>query len=262
MPEHPVSTLYRGSRRASDLLAEGVERIEDISAPLEGIMERQRRAVSTGNLVVEGDLAAALTAFASPMAFLDFETVGLPIPAWPGCSPYDNVPVQFSVHVERSGEMDHREWLAEGPGDPRRPLALALLEACAGVDRVAAYNAGFERGVIQYLALACPDLAPPLTALASRLLDLLPVVREHVYHPTFGGSFSLKSVLPALANQGYADLAVADGGTASVNLTRLLFDTLADDERDVLRRDLLAYCARDTWALVLLLRRLREVASS
>jgi hypothetical protein len=72
----------------------------------------------------------------------------------------------------------------------------------------------------------------------------------------------LKSVLPALANQGYADLAVADGGTASVNLTRLLFDTLADDERDVLRRDLLAYCARDTWALVLLLRRLREVASS
>src|SRR5450759_1607652 len=32
----------------------------------------------------------------------------------------------------------------------------------------------------------------------SRLWDLLPVVRNHVYHPAFAGSFSLKAVLPAL----------------------------------------------------------------
>ena len=31
-----------------------------------------------------------------------------------------------------------------------------------------------------------------------RLWDLLPVVRNHVYHPAFAGSFSLKDVLPAL----------------------------------------------------------------
>jgi hypothetical protein len=194
------------------------------------------------------------------MAFLDFETISLAVPEWPGCAPYDSAPVQFSVHIERVGGLEHHQWLAEGPGDPRRDLALALVDACAGAKTIAAYNAGFERGVIEDLAGACPDLARPLMALARRLVDLLPVVREHVYHPTFGGSFGLKSVLPGLTGHGYDDLALADGGTASASLERFLFDTLAAAERETLRRDLLAYCARDTWALVLLLERLRELA--
>jgi hypothetical protein len=259
-PEHPVATLYRGDRLVPALLAEGVERIEDITRPLDGIMDRQRRAIRAGGLLVEGDLAAALIPFKGPMAFLDFETISLAVPAWPGCSPYDNAPVQFSVHIERSGNLEHHEWLAEGPGDPRRDLALALIDACTGAKTIAAYNAGFERGVIEDLAGACPDLASPLTALARRLVDLLPVVREHVYHPTFGGSFGLKSVLPGLTGQGYDDLALADGGTASASLDRFLFEALVVEERETLRRDLLAYCARDTWALVLLLERLRALA--
>ncbi len=195
------------------------------------------------------------------MAFLDFETVGLAIPAWPGCSPYDNVPVQFSVHVERGGGLDHHEWLARDPVTLDARSRGRLLDACAGVETVG----GLQRR-IRARGHPGPGACVPRPRTAAHRpreppLDLLPVVREHVYHPTFGGSFSLKSVLPALANQGYGDLAVADGGTASASLVRLLFDTLADEERDVLRRDLLAYCARDTWALVLLLRRLRELAA-
>ena len=124
-----------------------------------------------------------------------------------------------------------------------------------------AYNAPFERTAIEGLAAACPDLAAGLLGLSHRLVDLLPIVREHVYDPAFGGSFSLKAVLPALVGEGYGDLAIADGGLASVNLVRLLFEAVADGERVVLRKNLLAYCARDTWGLVLLLRRLRELAT-
>jgi hypothetical protein len=261
LPEHHVSSLYRGRRRAAALLAEGVERIEDIAVPLDGVRERQRRAVQTGQLVVENGLASALVPFVSPIAFLDFETVGLAVPCWPGCSPYDTTPVQFSVHTERDGEMEHRAWLAEGPQDPRRPLALALLDACSGARTVVAYNAGFERRVIADLAVACPDLAAPLTALAGRVLDLLRIVREHVYHPDFDGSFGLKSVLPALTTQGYDDLAIADGGLASADLSGLLFEPLGAEERHALRSNLLAYCERDTWGLFLMLRRLRELAT-
>ena len=39
---------------------------------------------------------------APPVAFLDFETVGLAVPVWHGCHPYDQVPVQFSCHVART----------------------------------------------------------------------------------------------------------------------------------------------------------------
>ena len=48
------------------------------------------------------------------------------IPVWPGCRPYDPVPVQFSAHIEPSRKgtrARHVEWLADGPGDPRPEIA-------------------------------------------------------------------------------------------------------------------------------------------
>lgn len=90
-----------------------------------------------------------------------------------------------------------------------------------------------------------------------------PIVRDHVYHPDFGGSFSIKKVLPALVpGRGYDDLAIRDGGTASSKLEVLLLgeDELSSSARHVLRRDLLEYCARDTLAMVQLHERLRALA--
>ena len=48
------------------------------------------------------------------------------------------------------------------------------------------------------MAEALPTLTTPPQSIVDRLVDLLPVIRDYVYHPDFGGSFSLKSVLPAL----------------------------------------------------------------
>jgi hypothetical protein len=94
-------------------------------------------------------------------------------------------------------------------------------------------------------------------------VDLLPIVREHVYHPAFGGSFSLKRVLPALVpGLGYDDLAIGEGALASVALERLLWggDAVGHAERIQLRADLMGYCARDTLGLARLLDRLRSLA--
>ncbi|MGH7350274.1 MAG: DUF2779 domain-containing protein, partial [Candidatus Rokuibacteriota bacterium] len=121
----------------------------------------------------------------------------------------------------------------------------------------------FERDRIRELAVAVPRLAGRLAALATQVVDLLPVVRNHVSHPDFGGSFSLKRVLPALVpDLGYAGLAIAEGETASLELGRLLFhgDRMEPAERARLREDLLAYCHQDTWGLVRLLERLRGLA--
>lgn len=86
--------------------------------------------------------------------------------------------------------------------------------------------------------------------------------RDHVYHPASNGSFSLKSVYPALVGRdGYDGLDVADGGTASVELERLMFDTeLGEDERERIRSSLLEYCGMDTQALVELVERLRSLS--
>jgi hypothetical protein len=86
-----------------------------------------------------------------------------------------------------------------------------------------------------------------------------------VYHPDFHGSFSIKAVLnPLVPDLSYDDLIIVDGLTASVEIARLLFvaQKIAPEERARVRLDLLAYCERDTWAMVRLLERLRELAAS
>jgi hypothetical protein len=128
---------------------------------------------------------------------------------------------------------------------------------------VVAYNAGFEKGRLEDLAKALPGQAVELRDIVSRLVDPLPVVREHVYHPDFEGSFSLKYVLPALVpDLGYNDLSIGDGETASRELTRLVLadPTFLPADPALKREQLLRYCERDTLAMVRVFSRLRELA--
>ena len=118
---------------------------------------------------------------------------------------------------------------------------------------------------IRELKEAVPDLAGSLIELESKLVDLLPVVRNNVYAPAFKGSFSLKAVLnPLVPDLTYDDLVIVDGRLASVEIARMLFVShkIPVEERDRVRQDLLDYCERDTWATVKLLERLRDLAGT
>ncbi len=76
-----------------------------------------------------------------------------------------------------------------------------------------------------------PEFADDLLAIEARLVDLLRVMRANVYHPDFGGSFSLKTVAPALVpGFTYADLDVGDGGAASTALEALIVDGKPKDD--------------------------------
>lgn len=266
IPKHHVSTLYRiPDARVAQLTAAGVERIADLPRDFaaSGPMRRQIDAVRRRRIVVEPGLAEALSALAEPIAFLDFETVNPPIPRWPGCAPYEHVPVQMSCHLEGPAGPAHHEWLADGRRDPRPGIAKAVVSSCAGAATVLAYNATFERQCLAALAAAVPSRAADLGAISARLVDLLAIVRDHVYHPNFLGSFSLKSVLPVLVEGlSYDDLVIRDGAAAQAALERLLLfpEGLHPGEKSALRANLLAYCARDSLAMVRLLARLRSLA--
>ena len=146
--------------------------------------------------------------------------------------------------------------------DPRPQIAEFLVEACSSAGCVVAYGAGYEAACIRHLAQAVPRLAQELTELESRLVDLLPIVTSFVYHPGFGGSFSLKDVVPALVPEvRYRGMEISEGRTASNELMRLLFDSRLDlQECSVIREALLGYCKQDTWAMVRLFQRLEELA--
>jgi hypothetical protein len=69
---------------------------------------------------------------------------------------------------------------------------------------------------LQQLSDVFPDLAPALQRIRGRPVDLLELVRDHVYDLNFLGNYSLKAIGPVLApGLTYKGLSIKDGLTAT-----------------------------------------------
>jgi predicted RecB family nuclease len=263
--DHITNLYLVGPKAAATYMRAGVHTIKDIPATkkLSFAAKRQIRAMKEDRLIVEPGLAKALEAFDGKLGFLDFETIARAVPVWPGMAPWEQAAAQFSYHESKpEGGYSHVGYLAEGAHDARPELARAMIDATAGATQVVTYTS-FEKTQIRALQRAVPALKGELEALEWKLIDLHPLIRDYVYHPDFRGSFSLKYVLtPMVPELTYSDLVIVDGLVASVEIARLLFvaQKIAPEERDRVRKDLLDYCERDTWAMVRLLERVRELA--
>lgn len=265
-PEDWILHMPRVTRNQYDRLVEaGVTRVVDIPEDFElhRAQRHMREAVCRDLPFVEHGLAEALRGAGPPVSYLDFETANPAVPLYPGTRPFQNIPFQWSLHCdEGDGELRHREFLADATADPRREFAETLLAALRDHDAPILVYSPFESRVLENLATIFGDLGEEIRAVRARLVDLLPIVRDCVYHIDFRGSFSIKRVAPALApGFGYGDLeGVAEGGVAAAAFHEIAADD-ADPERVArVREQLLAYCARDTLALALVHRALREQA--
>ena len=129
--------------------------------------------------------------------YLDFETFSPAVPLYAGTSPYQRIPFQWSIHYD-DGQSDvrHSEFLAEGDSDPRRDFAQKLIVAIGRTSGPIIVYSPFEASVLNDLAAFLPDLSGSLLAVIDRVCDLLPIVRAHVAHPAFLGSYSIKVVRP------------------------------------------------------------------
>ena len=198
-----------------------------------------------------------------PLYFLDFETMMPVIPRYIGTRPYQQIPFQYSLHYieEEGGPLKHKEFLAEAGTDPRRELAEHL---CADIPKdvcVTAYNKKFECGRIKELAEAFPDLADHLLNIESNIVDLLtPFQSGWYYNKDMGGSFSIKSVLPALfPNDPELDYHALDGvhnGSEAMEAFPAM-ESMTEEEQKETRKNLLAYCKLDTLAMVKVWEKLR-----
>jgi hypothetical protein len=120
---------------------------------------------------------------------------------------------------------------------------------------IIAYNTSFERTVLRELAKAVPVHADALLNMASRTVDLLPVARAHWYHRDQRGSWSIKAVLPTMADGlGYDGLEVKDGSKAQEAFLEATSPGCSPARRWALEEGLKAYCERDTWAMVVVMR--------
>jgi len=255
-PEWSIEDLPRindGLRRA--LRAAGVRSIPEIPATfrLTALQETARRVVSSGRPWASPGLRRELARIVPPAHFIDFETINPALPVYPGTRPYEVQPFQWSDHVQqRDGSFEHYEFLGDGREDPRRAFAETLIDRLADGATIVVYNAPFERTRLKDLQVVLPDLHAPIQEILDRpWVDLLQVVRDHYYHPEFRGSFSIKTVLPALVpGFGYQDLGIQGGEVASLAFLESIDPGTTPARREELRAGLLAYCGRDTEAMV------------
>ena len=193
-----------------------------------------------------------------PLYFLDFETMQDAVPQYDGAKVYGQITFQYSLHIKESetAKYEHREFLAPSDGsDPRRPLAEQLCKDIPMDVCTLAYNKMFECGRIRELAALYPDLAPHLLNIADHIVDLIDPFRAGDYYvPAMGGSFSIKSVLPALfpdepsLNYHNLDERCQNGGDAMTIFPRI--KDMEPEEAAASREALLRYCELDTWAMV------------
>lgn len=260
---------FMGAAVATKLIEAGEATIDEITdlSVLGKSTRRYMQARTRGRRVVDQEaLTAFLSTFSYPLAYFDYETTQSLLPPWDGTRPYQQVPFQYSLHIqhEPGGEVIHREYLHRDAGNPMPPVLNQLRTDLPESGSVLVWYEPFEKSRNAEMAEIYPDHAEFLEGLNARVIDLMtPFDDETITDPAFKGSASIKNVLPALLPElSYEDLEIREGASAA----RLWKDvTLIDpsaSSREQVYTDLVAYCARDTWAMVAIHQELQRMIAS
>lgn len=267
IPDYSVFNIFNlGSKNQVELYNQGIVRIEEIPDSYKMTPIQQQKVdnwKSQRTYIDREAIAEFLSTLTYPIYHLDFETFQQAVPQWIGISPYQQIPFQYSLHIEHSdGSLEHQEFIAPAGADPRYALAQQLTQDIPDNVTVLAYNMSFEKGVIEKLAQSFPNLSERLKSIIPNIRDLMvPFQKGHYVTPSMNGSYSIKYVLPALVPemaQAYKELdGVQNGGEAMNAYAGLAM--MEAEEQEQIRIALLKYCKLDTLAMVKVHQKLREV---
>jgi Domain of unknown function(DUF2779) len=266
LPESNVTQLYNGRAKKFDLLEQGVVLLKDIpdGYNLNDKQQIQRVcAISGREHIDKPEIMNFINGLRYPLYFMDFETIFEVIPRFDGIRPYQQVPFQFSIHIQKvpGGAMKHVSCLHKSGDDPRQNFIQSLNDCMGNDGTIIVYNQTFEDGRLKELGEAFEEFEASCQSMRNRMVDLLVPFRSfQYYHPEQKGSASIKKVLPALVGQGYEGLVIAEGGQASTEYVRVTYSKdVAATERMQVYADLEKYCTLDTKAMVDILEALRKI---
>ncbi len=257
IPDYSIFNISRlNSQKKFDYYRQGIINIADITDTV-GLTEFQniqiRAEQSSGSVIDRESIKGFLSTFEYPITHLDFETFQQAVPQFDGVKPFEQIPFQYSIHIDENSVLRHCEFLGKTGTDPRRELALSLLKDTPKEGTILAYNSSLEKSVIRKLAVLFEDISFELEELSDRIVDLMtPFLRGWYYTSSMKGSYSIKAVLPALVPE--MDLAykklegIQNGGQASAAWSEMI--SSSDEKRAAIRESLLRYCELDTFAMV------------
>ena len=271
MPLTSVFNLHRIGDKAFELYESGVIDIENIPSNYE-LNEKQliqHKCAKSGKPCVHKEkIKEFLETLKYPLYFMDFETYATAIPLYDGLTPYQNIPFQFSVHVQEKedGELKHYSFIAEGSSDSRKEFIEELKKVLGEEGSIIVYFQSFEKGRLEELGEIFPKHRKWVESVVKRMVDLFVPFRNFYYYDSMQqGSASLKEVLPALTGKSYEGMGIAEGNMASLSYLYITHGSIdgkkaSADEIKKIRHDLEEYCGLDTEGMVWIVEKLRELS--
>ena len=269
-----------------DLINEGYYKLGDV--PKEWITNSnhliQRECYDENKVYINKEkIKAGLDSLEYPIFHLDFETFPCPLPRFIGEKPYTQSCFEFSLHIEIEPgvcdkEKDNYVFLAtSNKEDQREEMVKKLVEKIdlSNGGCMLAQNVGFEKSRIKELSIVYPQYKKQLMKIYESGRDLLEIIDNNkelykslgfdeynystvnYYNNEQSGSYSIKKTLPLFTDLTYHDLEVQNGVEALVEYS--MFDKMNKIELEKSRKALTEYCKQDTWAMVEILRGLRNL---
>lgn len=272
-PALPDDSIYNLARLNPQLAARledaGISRIGDIPNEIvTSLAPAQIGQISTTRLgrprIDQLAISKFMQTIQYPLYFLDYETASDAVPLYDGTKPYQQIPMQYSLHILDSpeAELRHHEFLWTHKSNPMPALIEQLKTDIGPTGSIAVWYKNFECGRHTEMAEMYPEHAAFLLDLNRRVVDLIDPFQQQLYvDARFGGSASIKNVLPVLApDLSYKELDIQNGGAAQASYMQAVFGDMPREERQKVFDDLLVYCKLDTLAMVRIYEVLNEVA--
>lgn len=188
-----------------------------------------------------------------PLFFYDYETVASPIPMFDGTKPWQAAVVQYSLHtIESDGTTKHYESIIDlGAPEIKKVIDQFVADVGEPQGTFVAWNKWFECSRNSESAAIYPEHKEFFEKVNAQTFDLIDIFKNLQYfHRAFGGSASIKKVLPVLTQISYDDLEVGNGGEATKLLQEIVLGTIDPKIYPSTVKNLLTYCEQDTRAMV------------
>ncbi len=199
-----------------------------------------------------------------PLAFLDFEAAQFSIPPFQGLRPFEQLAVQFSVHLQsHSGaDLDHHDFIAPPSETLQDLLCTAFLKALPESGSIVVFNASLEVQTLRLWIKLFPEKEGLLQQALDRIVDIAPLFqRFSLYEPGMNGRRSLKSIASVLFKDLFeSDLSVPDGKHAALVYSQLQY--VSESEWPPIFENLRLYSTRDTLIIAKLIQYIQDLLRS
>ena len=176
IPEYSIFNIPgMYTNKKEELFNSGVISISDI--PSNYTLKKKEKNfidsyLSKSSIINNLEIKSELANLKYPLYFLDFETFSPAIPEFNGLHPYGQYPFQFSCHIlDKDNKLLHKEYLHKDNTDPRETVIKELIDTVNSEGTIVAYNASFEKGVINKLSEQFPDYKSQLDSINTRFWD-------------------------------------------------------------------------------------------